>query len=105
MIFNCGNLVYSMPIRFWEDKTPIKCIVELEKKTSEVNLNISSKESIYVNSELYNHNVYVDRRKCFFDEEKCREAIELYSQLHNLYFNDESDEIIKRIFIKDKFKG
>lgn len=104
MVFNKGDIVYSMAIRFWEDKEPIKCVVETNTKTKEVNLNMNSDDSIYVYSDFYKHNVYIDRKKCFHTEEKCREAIEIYSKLNELYFNDELDEICKRSVTEMRMK-
>lgn len=108
MKFNKGDIVYRMPIRFWEEKEPIKHVVAEDKKTGKLNLNIidDSNDWVLVYSEVDGHNVYIGRRKLFTSEENCRKAIELYSQLHDLYFSDESgkiaEEIIRSILKENK---
>jgi len=90
-----------MPIRFWEDKTPTKCIVETNKIADWVNVKESSTDSIFVYSEKHKHNGYIERKSLFFSEENCKKAIELYSALNDLYHIDECDKITERI-IKEK---
>lgn len=97
MIFGKDDVVYYMPIRYWEDKEPIKCIVREETKTSEVHLLLIPSDSVLVYSEAYGHDIYVNRRSLFFSEAKCREAIELYSKLKEVYFQDECDMIFNKI--------
>ncbi|QUH21758.1 hypothetical protein [Alkaliphilus sp. B6464] len=97
IIFNEEDVVYNMPIRFWEEKEPIKCIVKKRQETSEINVKESSQDSIYVYSEEFGHGVYVNRKSLFFSKENCRKAIELYSKLHDLYSKDESDKIVESV--------
>ncbi|MFF2532510.1 hypothetical protein ACFVS2_26945 [Brevibacillus sp. NPDC058079] len=101
MVFKEKDIVYRVPIRFWEDKEPTKCIVQEEIDTSHVRVFESSSGSVYVYSEEYGHNVYVNRKYLFFSEKQCREAIELYSKLLEVYHNDESDKIFER-FLEDE---
>lgn len=97
MVFEKEDVVYYMPIRYWEDKEPVKCIVKEETKTPEVHLLLMPSDSVLVYSEEYGHDVYVNRRSLFFSEEKCREAIDLYSKLKDVYFKDECDKIFDKV--------
>lgn len=98
MEFKEEDVVYDMPIRFWEDKEPIRCIVKKDKTTSYINVKESSPDSIYVYSEEYGHNVYINRKSLFFSEALCREAIDLYSKLYEVYEKDEANKIVERVF-------
>lgn len=97
MEFKEEDVVYNMPIRFWEDKEPIRCIVKKDEITSYINVKESSSDSIYVYSEEYGHNIYINRKSLFFSEALCREAIELYSKLRDVYQKDEANKIVERV--------
>jgi hypothetical protein len=91
MKFKEGDVLYKIPIRYWEDKTPTKCIV-VKDVLRDYHLIGSIQNSFLVYSEEYGHNVYVDREYLFFDYDKCIKAIELYSKLYELYKSDEFEE-------------
>lgn len=99
MIFQEEDVLYEIPIRFWEDKEPIKCVVKKEQESKNVDIinNTSSKDYIYVYSEEFGHNVYVNRKFLFYSKEKCKQAIELYIKLQDLYRTDEIEIIANRI--------
>lgn len=96
MLFEKGDVVYKMPIRYWEDKEPVKCIVVKEIAAEHVRVDMKG-SSILVYSEEHKHEVYVDRRDLFFTKENAMKAIGLYTQLHDLYADDEALEITNRI--------
>lgn len=99
MIFNNGDVVYKMPVRFWEVKEPTRCIVKEPKETTGVCVpNLPTGDSVYVYSEEYGHEVYVSRETLFFLKESCEKAISLYSQLRDVYFKDEGDKVFERMF-------
>ena len=105
MIFKDGDEVYSIPGRFWEEKEPIKCCVKKEKETDYIHIinngvsNLNNNVLVY--SEEYRHDVYMNRADLFYSRERCRVAINLYSRLHELYFEDESDICFERCLKED----
>lgn len=98
MQFSEKDVVYCVPIRFWEDKDPIKCVVKEGKQTDHISAMESSRDSVLVYCESHGHDVYINRKKLFFSEESCRSAIELYSKLNDLYHHDECDKLMEHLF-------
>jgi hypothetical protein len=95
-----GDVLWCIPIRYWEDKEPTKCIVEKDEVTHEYSTlgGVKNNDSLYVYAEEYKHNVYIDRAYLFFDKEKAIKAIEAYNTLHDLYRKDESSKMAKRVW-------
>lgn len=97
MKFKKGDIVYKIPIRFWEDRNPTKCIIA---EDGNLDVNFHVKDSIFIYSEEYGHNVWIDRKDIFFSIDNAKKAIELYTQLDKLYSEDECEKIFEVINIK-----
>lgn len=84
------DVLWVLPIRFWEIDEPHRIVILTDCKEDD--------RHVYCMSDLYGHEVYIDREFLFYDKENAKKAIELLRQLDSLIEDDGVELLMERIF-------
>lgn len=97
MLYKHGDVVWKMPIRYWEDQTPTRCVVEGEQRLEIHTSGQFNSSNLYVQADEYGHAVYVNPEDCYFSKEVAHDAAVLKKLLLSLRRRDELDVVMQRI--------
>lgn len=87
--FKKGDIIWLVPIRFWEEKEPIQGTVLQDCKEHD--------NSLYIHHAIYGHPVYIEREFVFSKKENAIKTIEYLILLQKLISSDTVDLIMESI--------
>jgi len=103
MKYQDGDVVWKIPIRYWEDQKPTRCVVAGDQQHEVHPAGQFNSSALYVHADEFGHCVYVNPDDCFFSEATAHDVAVLRKLIMNLRRKDEMDKVFERMdLFKDK---
>lgn len=91
MRFLKDEVLWSIPICYWETQEPHRCVVVEDQVVHE-------RGSVLVHSAAYGHQVYVERKNLFYNIKNAVDVAKLKKQINEIASRDEADRVVNRIW-------
>lgn len=98
MLYKDGDVLWHMPIRYWETQEPTKCIVTNDQNMTVHSADEFNTHGLYVYSYEYGHCVYVSPAECWYDKDNAIRAALLRKWLLDMRKQEETRIVVDRMF-------